>query len=899
MTLKGGALMLQRPLLWFAICWVAGSSCAAMSAGMQQVMILGGLAMLLVIPVLFGQSSVILSGILLLSLVLSAASWEWNDSRNISRLDPFLTYSASEEDGAHIPASASISGKMLTPVEIDGDRARFTLRLERLDTHTSLQEKVSVQVKLVSEEEQDIAASWRRGDSLSFTGSLEKPGAARNFGGFDYRQYLYYQEIHWIVKAEGAAAFDVQLLSGWSLDWVLRGNNEIRAYLGQHIDSLFGSFHGGYMKGLIIGERGDLDPDTFAEFSRLGLTHILAISGMHVAVFAGCLLFLFSRLSMTREASLNAVILALPLYVLLTGASPSVVRAGMMGMIGFYAARKKILKDGLHILSAAALIMLWYNPYFLMNISFQLSFLVTAGLMLFVPRLMPLLSWLPKWLAGVAAVTTAAQLISFPLTIYYFNQFSLLSLPANLLLVPVISLVVLPAGMICVLLGLLWSRGGEWLASWIKLLNDITFKIVEALNESLLFQTIWPSPTLGWIMAYYVLLFLLLQLANKLKGNPRSLLQQDETVPLTEISPRYEAVEAKASGSSSWAVHPAIQSVAMVLRRRGWYRLALTLEAAAVPALLSVSAAWLVLLYCGYQGPSQQGVGMVRFLDVGQGDCMLIRTPQGKYILVDGGGTISFGQKETWKIRKDPFEVGSKVVVPLLKKEGIQALDMVILTHNDQDHAGGLQAVLENIPVKSFWFNGTFSHSPNEAALLGTAVARGIPILKVRDTEVQLDRDTRIQFLNPAADGMEERLKQVKDQNHHSVVFVMDMNGARFLFTGDADEAAELAMLDREGWLQDGSNKPVKVDVLKAGHHGSKTSTSSAWLSAWMPRAAVVSAGVNNRYNHPHPDVVSRLAQFQAALYRTDQQGEIQMRIKRDGAIHVRTRLAPEDSSVW
>ncbi|WP_258168758.1 ComEC/Rec2 family competence protein [Paenibacillus sp. AR247] len=131
------------------------------------------------------------------------------------------------------------------------------------------------------------------------------------------------------------------------------------------------------MKGLIIGLQDDLDPETYAEFSQLGLTHILAISGMHVAVYVGCLLYIFSLLRLSREKSLLLVMLLVPLYVLLSGVSPSVVRAGIMSMIGLYAARKGMLKDGLNILSAAALLMLLWNPYYLLSVSFQLSFLVT------------------------------------------------------------------------------------------------------------------------------------------------------------------------------------------------------------------------------------------------------------------------------------------------------------------------------------------------------------------------------------------------------------------------------------------------------------------------------------------------------------------------------------------
>lgn len=180
------------------------------------------------------------------------------------------------------------------------------------------------------------------------------------------------------------------------------------------MDRLFQDRHSGYMKGLVIGIQDDLDPETFRQFSQLGLTHILAISGMHVAVYVAVLLFILRHCRVTRETALTVTLLLVPVYVLLSGAGPSIVRAGLMGMIALLAARLGMLKDGLNILAAAALIMLVWNPYLLLSVSFQLSFLVTAGLMVYVPLANPLMRRLPSWLGSSISVTLIAQLVSFP-----------------------------------------------------------------------------------------------------------------------------------------------------------------------------------------------------------------------------------------------------------------------------------------------------------------------------------------------------------------------------------------------------------------------------------------------------------------------------------------------------
>ncbi|QOS80323.1 ComEC/Rec2 family competence protein [Paenibacillus sp. JNUCC31] len=958
--------MKGRPLLVFTVCWLCGSGIACALSGWS--LIVGMIGALACLPLLLrmidirGWSTLLLIG----ALLGGAMHWEWNDARNRSSL-PEITHTAAEDLDGY---AATFEGTLMSDVRIDGDRADFEMQitsmLQQSDTTSApasetrtepnLKERLMVQVRLAEEEEQQVAAGWKRGDSVKLTGSLSLPGEARNFGGFDYRNYLRTLHIHWLFKVKGASSVTTISPEGWEKFNILRWNDIIRHKLGTAVDQIFPEPHGGYMKGLIIGMASDIDPDTYGQFSQLGLTHILAISGTHVAVYVASLLLLLSWLRLTRETSLTIVLLLIPAYVLLSGGSPSVIRAGIMSMIGLYMARRGLARDGLQMISAAALLMMWWNPYFLLSVSFQLSFLVTAGLMIYMPLINRLFSSWPKALAATASVTVTAQLISFPVTILYFNQFSLLSFVANFLLVSLISAIVLPLGTIALIVSFLWLPLAKPLA-WIAiLLNKLTFASVEWMNSLPGFVLIWATPSLLWIAAYYTVLYALLRVFHRGRGEQQSINQgvEEDTAPLDRRyvggvprgalglssrstlssshdrrTGRLEASPGSMTTLSASIAWPEYTS-AFAVRGAGFYsgeRMGSFHKW--MCALLALS--FVAGLWWAYQTPQPAGAGMVQFLDIGQGDSTLITTPGGKHILVDGGGTVRFGKPDqSWRTRRDPYEVGAKVVVPLLKKRGIHRLDAVIVTHADQDHAGGLQAVLEQIPVERFMFNGTTSGTDNFEKLLDTAIEKEIPLYAIRQgMSYAPDGETNLRFVYPDLEktmDVGDRLPVSEHQNHDSVVFLLEMAGASLLFTGDMDAAAEQDLLfmiqdgslaasfgqhDADAALADDSvqelfthhsgeeqeaniSMPVSIDVLKIAHHGSKTSSTEAWLQYWNAKTAVISAGVNNTYGHPNPGVLGRLEATGADIYRTDQMGEVQMKIK-DGKIDVRYKLIRED----
>ncbi|WP_238996462.1 ComEC/Rec2 family competence protein [Paenibacillus pinistramenti] len=891
-------MLKQRPLLEAACWWSAGYGLAHLYSGAAGWLLWAGLG--LIYPLYGLQTGRTKQRILGVLAIFTAAFIYWHvyDSLNVTALPKALKMQEEQLNESII----RVQGTIVSAVERDGDRVDFTMEVKQAAPSASSdtsgwsklgREKVRVQVKLAKEQDIQTAEAWSRGQRIEVYGTLEKPEAARNFGGFDYSRYLHYKHIHWLLKVPGAS--EVKISQGhFSKAKLLGYNDQMRKAVGRQIGVLFGGLNSGFMKGLLIGDTEELDQDLYNGFSALGLTHILAISGSHVAINAGVLFWLFRRLRVPREVSYTLVIGFIPFYMLLTGLSPSVVRSGLMAVIGLYLLRQRRLKDGLNILAAAVLLMLLWEPYYLLDVSFQLSFAVTGGLILFVPLVQPLVNFLPKRLAGAASITLAAQLISFPLTIYYFNQFSLLSLLSNLLLVPVVSLLALPAGTAALVISWFSEPLGRWAAYPVKELNLLTFDAVAWLEARTGFMTIWKSPPLWWIGAYYLSLYLLLKYSGAVvqNGKEQEAGPGDETLPLTpDMAPKGLLHPPHSGFSITASIQSAVRAVKEADKRSLY------------PALLC-AAVLAGALYWGYQPVYAKGSGYVQFLDVGQGDCMLITTPEGRSILVDGGGTVSFRKAgEAWRDKKVPYEVGAKLVVPLLKKRGIHQLDAVIVTHWDQDHAGGLQAVLEQIPVKALIANGSMTDTDVSRSILEAALQLKIPVYFAHDgMKLQPDKLTTLTFIGPVeeegeiergAEGAEggtdtdenpPLIPLVEEQNGRSVVFLMNMDSRTLLFTGDMTAEEEHSVLERlEG--QNGALAgsaplgPGPVDVLKVAHHGSKTSTSDDWLYYWKPLYAAISVGANNLYGHPNSDVVNRLNAAGANILRTDELGEIQIKV--------------------
>ncbi|MCG7407892.1 ComEC/Rec2 family competence protein [Paenibacillus sp. ACRRX] len=856
-------MFMQRPIVIFACCWVLGIHLAAALPVQQAAIAIAGL--ILCIPVMVKLRLLRLSyaSVYALALIAALVSFIWYDTQQITS----IPIERELLPGEHI--SGALYGVIGSPIERDGDKIQFRLRADKWlpDQEPEINldsEWILVTLLLKQEQEIQQAQQWRQAEYIKITGQLMRPGEADNFGAFNYRQYLKNEHIYWLFQGKGVSSVQViRKIQLWSIDAAKGKVEELRKYGASLYDRMLPNDQSTYMQGLVLGLRSDLDVDIEQSFAQLGLTHILAISGLHVAVFVGTCMLLLKRMRLTKERSLTVVIMLIPAYVLFTGASPSVIRAGLMSMLALIGIRQGWMRDGLHLLCISLLLMLWWEPYYALNVSFQLSYAVTAGLIIGVPPVMKVLpvSW-PVWLRSSLTVTVVAQLMSFPLTVYYFNQVSLLSLFANFLFVPFISLIVLPLGTLTLVIAAISDTIAQPFVWLLSQFNQWTFGMVKIVADIEGAIMIWPRPPVWWIAVYYICLLFMLKAMHQLAANraERAFRHQvDDTVPLEGF-----------------------HTIPRSADRPIWIRFNVVL------------CAFVLLWIHGYHVGQPEST-TISFIDIGQGDSILIRTAGGSNVLVDGGGTISFAKPgEQWKQRRKPYEVGKSRLVPLLKQRGIRHLDAVILTHGDTDHAGGLHAVLEHVPVDRLIMNGTWKRSSTMEQLYHLAHNRHIPVVSWRaGDQWVLDDETRLDVLYPIQD-LNNGIALLDDQNDASLVMLLSMMSgeqkATLLLTGDIGAKGELDMLDE--WRSAGkgmASARERLDMLKVAHHGSKTSTSEDWVSYWRPKAGVISAGRNNRYGHPHDQVLRTLQEAGSSIYRTDLQGEVQV-VMTDQGLKVRVK---------
>ena len=690
-------------------------------------------------------------------------------------------------------------------------RTKLYLRVEKIhlaDGFVRARGNVLISVK-------EYRGDLRYGDRIRFIARLSHPRNFNNPGGFDYQRFLACKGI-WVTGylendagiatiARGKGNPFLQLIEAW--------RDRIRVIL----DGAVPAQSRAIMKALILGEREEISKGIKEEFIAAGVAHVIAISGLHMGIIALVIFYLVKwtlrwseTLTLTLDIHKLAAALTIPplvLYTFIAGARIPTIRAAIMIIIYLVSILLDRQRNLYNTLALAALVILLVSPPSLFDVSFQLSFTAVLAILYllprfseFIPKPHPLLLREPSpyrtflgHLRDFAFVSLAAMVGTWPLVAYYFNRISMVGFLSNLIVVPLIGLIV-PLGLVTSLVALIWLPASSLLAT---LTAAVSFLVLKAVG---LFASIPHAshyvvrPNLFEIGLCYLLV---LHLAN--------------------------------------------------IRR--------TKRLGAISILLVLAIAGDVSYW--YARTHLTNSLRVTFIDVGQGDSILIEFPRGKRMLVDGGGFYD-----------DSFDVGRNVVAPVLWAKKIRTLHYLVLTHPHPDHLNGLRFIANIFGVGEYWGNGQGVTSEPYLDLMEIMNRKNIRQITVHgEVPPRWISGVKVEVLHPLRSGIMDGKNPWSQTNNRSIVLKLAYRNRRFLLTGDIEQEAEAGLVQ--------CGRDLRADVLKVPHHGSQTSSTRKFLEAVTPSCVVFTVGFRNIFNLPNRKVLNRYEDLGCRIWRTDRDGAV------------------------
>ena len=655
----------------------------------------------------------------------------------------------------------------------------------------------------------------RSGDRLRTRARLE---LAEDFDGFAYREYLARQGVGAIGKPRAAEVVG----TGTGPAAVVSG---LRGILLAGLNGIVPEPEAALGAGILLGVRASIAPEINDAFATAGLTHVVAISGWNIAIVAALVAGMARPLEKRpggRWAGAAVAAATVAGYVILTGASPSVVRAALMAGAMLVARLGGSRAHASSALALAALLMLLLAPPVLWDVGFQLSLLATAGLIWFGAPVERRLRAFPAWIREPVALTLAAQLTTLPIILANFERLSLVAPIANVVVVPFVPLAMLFSAIASVVGSLdalvhlpvvgdavTWLAGG---AAWLVLRVIVWLGSTVASVPYAAVDASLPAPlAVAWLP--------LLGLAGwALRAPP----------------------DPNAAGDRS-PDEAAAGAIAALSRR--------------VLRPLPITAALIAILGAVTVASRPDGRLHVTVLDIGQGDAILVEAPSGATMLIDGGPDPELTLRR----------IGANL--PWFARQ----IDVVMLSHPHQDHVAGLVDVLGRFRVGVLLHAGIgFENAANDRLLADASGEPGASIVVARaGLRFTLDPATSVEVVYPSTADAVAPLPE-GDINNGSMVVVLRYEGFAALLTGDAEAHVEAALLARR--------LLPPVDLLKVGHHGSTSSTTAGLLDATRPSVAVISSGEGNEYGHPAPETLAALTTRPGIdVYRTDLHGDLEV----------------------
>ncbi|GJL77632.1 MAG: DNA internalization-related competence protein ComEC/Rec2 [Nitrospinaceae bacterium] len=729
--------------------------------------------------------------------------------------------------------------------------------------------KVTGRAHLTHYQPERIQETFHAGDIIQFSQvRLKRPRNFKNPGAFDYQGYLKARGISVIGSLSKNSS--IEKLGVFPLPFFKALQVALRGHLLRTLETHFSGEEAALLKAMLLGQKSALSDEIKEAYIATGLSHLMAVSGLHVGFVAWAAFILFWPLAFhgllkyhsewaqsgaARKIAAFLCLFPVLFYLLLVGPKITALRAGFLVIVFLFAIIANRERNLFNALLIAAFLILIWNPEAILNVSFQLSFAAMAGILFVVQHVarppddpidrMGEQPWFRRFLRGVpfeeenegsplqqysqslkkylsisALISLAVYLTTLPFLIFHFNHVSLIGIFLNLIMVPLAS-VLIPLALFAISLGGVFPALG-WILSWPLHWLLKCFLVIPQFFSSFPYASVYvPSPPRMWVLLYFSVLtggaWLLIKMPAPLKD------------PSSPLNFRWEFLR------KSGLVFASLATVAWLIWPRFPERPSETLQ--------------------------------VSILDVGQGESIFIEFPNRETMMLDGGGFY-----------KNSLDVGKAVVAPFLWNRGIGHIDYLAATHSDQDHIGGLESLVDLFSIGHFLdgFAG-MNDSRIENLRQKTLAKQAVQVSLQSGTPLNFG-EVRIVPLHPNPQFIHQMAgkKRNKAGNELSLVLRLEYRNFSLLLTGDIGKSTEEYLMERA--------LPLQATFLKSPHHGSRFSNSPSFIRTVQPQSVIFSSGYLNWMRHPHPEVVERYQAAGTQIWRTDLMGSVH--ITTDGFKH-------------
>ncbi len=609
------------------------------------------------------------------------------------------------------------------------------------------------------ETEEDLRyfkSNYNLGDIIKVKGTLEVPNNNTIPNTFNYKKYLYHKKINYILKIDNFSK--------------LKDNKNILLKIKNDIlKRIENTKHNNYLYAFILGKSSYIDNESYNNYKINGVTHLFALSGLHVSLFSGIILLILNKLKLNEKLSFIITSMFLIFFSFIASFTPSILRATIFFILSSLNKIYYTFIKPKNILFLTFSILIFKNPFYIFDTGFILSFTITYFILLLNESIT-----IKDNIKSILIMSLLSFLSSLPIIINLSYEINIIGFINNILFIPLVTNIIFPFSIIVIIIPKL---------SFILFILTNIMEFISKYSSNLLNITIY-FQRLNYfeIIIYYILLIVSIKKSKK---------------------------------------------------------------------VIFILFIFILILYIK---PSFDKDTYVYFIDVSQGDSALIVTKNNKSILVDTGGKLNY-KNDNWKQKNKEFNLMASSIIPFFKSIGLKKIDYLLITHGDADHAGYSIELLNNYKVMNKYTNKGRKNS----------LEKKINISSLESKYLKID-DIEIYSLNDSI---------YNNENKDSLVLLFKIYNYKFLFMADADKEVEKNIIEKYNLKN--------IDVLKVGHHGSKTSTDESFINEITPKYSIISVGKNNKFGHPNIETLNTLKK--SKILRTDELGTIKITLNKNKSL--------------